>query len=148
MALPLESVLFALLILVFNVLDSVTTRLCFRQYPDKELKGEANPIMRWLMLKNQWLSDAVKQVVVIGVVVVLVLARDLFALRIVSVMLGLVVLNNTTTVVSRAVIKREVPSPIKRLRLLLHLPDNFSYPLALAVIFGLSMMIYGLVWGL
>ncbi len=43
---------FAILTLVFNVLDSVTTELCFRQYPDKQLKGEGNPFMRGLIYRK------------------------------------------------------------------------------------------------
>jgi len=56
MELTPEVILFALLVMVLNVMDSVTTNLCFKQYPDKELKGEGNPIMRWLMLKNKALK--------------------------------------------------------------------------------------------
>ncbi len=42
----IEGVLSGLVIIVLNVLDSATTNLAFRQYPDKELKGEGNPFIK------------------------------------------------------------------------------------------------------
>lgn len=64
-----ELLAIAILVMLLNVLDSVTTEIGFRQYPDKDLKGEANPTMRWLMLKNKWLAEIVKQSAVLALVI-------------------------------------------------------------------------------
>ena len=147
MGLTLEVILFALLVLVLNVMDSVTTSLCFRQYPDKELKGEGNPIMRWLMLKNKALSEVFKQGFILGFVVWWLLGNQLETLRLATIMFGLVVLNNSYIVVSRAIVKRETVTPLKKIRMLFHVPDKYSYMLALTIILWISIMIYWLVWG-
>lgn len=146
MGLNHEMWLVALLVLVLNVMDSVTTSLCFKQYPDKELKGEANPIMRWLMLKNKVLAEVLKQGFVLGFIVWCLFGHELSTLRMATVMLGLVVLNNTYVLVSRVITKRAVASPIKSLRMLLHIPDKYTYLVALAVIFLVGIAIYNLLW--
>lgn len=147
MALPFELVLVALLVLVLNVLDSVSTQLCFTQYPDKELKGEGNPFMRKLMLKRQWLAEAIKHVVALGIVAWLVLAHDLATMRLLATMLGLVVLNNTFIVVSRAITKRKVATPIARLIAFLRVPEKYGYAVAIVTIWLLAMGICQLAWG-
>ncbi len=141
-----EVILFAVLSVTFNVLDSITTSLCFRQYPDKELKAEGNPLMRYLMLKSSVMAAIVKHALIIGLVVWYVAIQDIMALRIVAVALGIVVVNNSVVFVSRAVTKRKVVTPIGATRTLLHVPDKYSYPLFLILMFGLVAGIYQLVW--
>jgi hypothetical protein len=129
-------------------LDSVTTELCFKQYPDKELKGEGNPFMRRLMLKNRMLAEIVKQVAIVGIVIYLLWENNLFGLRLSAIAFGLVVLNNSTLVISRAVTKRKVISPIKRLVALLHMREKFAYLVVVNIILLLTLAIHELVWGL
>jgi len=147
MGLTTEVILFALLVLVLNVMDSVTTSLCFKQYPDKELKGEGNPIMRWVMLKSRVLAEVFKHGFVLGLVIWWLLGNQLETLRFATIMFGMVVLNNTYILVSRAVTKWKVVSPTKRLIAFLHLPSKYSYVVVLVVIFLLSGVIYRLAWG-
>lgn len=142
-----EILVVALLVLTLNILDSVTTHLAFKQYPDKELKDEANPFMKWLMRKNGTLAEVVKQFGILALVLWCSLEGDLFSLRFLSLGLGLVVLNNTTIVVSRAITKRKVRSPIKLLTGCLHIPEKYSYVLALAIILPLAFAIDYFVWG-
>jgi hypothetical protein len=148
MNLTLEIISFAVAVLVLNVLDSVTTELCFKQYPDKELKGEGNPFMRRLMLKNRVLAEVVKQAAIIGIVIYFLWKCDLTGLRLMTIAFGIVVLNNAFIVISRAVTKRKVISPIKRLVALLHMREKFAYLVVVNIILLLTLAIHELVWGL
>lgn len=142
------NILLALVVITFNVLDSVTTNLCFKQYPDKELKSEANPFMRRLMLKNRALAEVVKQVFVTAIVIYYVVANHTEPLKFLSIMFGLVVLNNSYIYLSRKITKRKVVSPLERLRQFIHLPNSLSYALVMILIFGLSIIIYSFIGGL
>lgn len=144
----IEIVAFALAVLVLNVMDSVTTNLGFRQYPDRELRGEANPAMRWLMLKSKVVAEVLKQGFVIGAVSLILVQDDaLFWLRYVAVMLGLVVLNNTYVFVSRAITKRKVISPLKALEEFLHIPDKYVYAVTVVILLFMTTAICWLLWG-
>lgn len=143
----ITAILIGIVVMVLNVLDSVTTHIAFKQYPDETLHGEGNPIMRALMLKNKWLSEMVKQGVVLAIVIYSVMTIDIGALRLFSIILGLVVVNNSWVVASRAIAKRKVFSPFERLRLFLHFPDNkYYYIVAVAILIGLSYLINYIVW--
>ena len=147
MGLTLEVILFALLVLVLNVMDSVTTELCFRQYPDKSLKGEGNPVMRWLMLKSRTLAEICKQGFVFGIVAYFVYNYELVSLRYALIMFSLVVLNNSYVFLSRALLKRKVETPFHRLIAFLHIPDRFGYLSIIFIIVLLTRSIYYLIWG-
>ncbi len=146
MQLTLDVILIALAALLFNVLDSVTTKLALSQYPDKELKGEGNPLMRRLMLKSGLLAEVLKQVGVLALVLWCLTSNDIQPLRFFAIMLGLVVLNNTYVVVSRAIAKRKVITPIEKLRRILHLPDKYTFIMAIVIISVLATIIDGLLW--
>jgi len=143
----LNVIVVACVVLTLNVLDSVTTALCFKQYPDKELKGESNPLMRVLMLKSRVLAEVVKQGVVLAVVIYLVVNNDIVILRLACIMLGLVVMNNTYVVVSRAITKRRTVAPFKKLINLLRIPDKYAYVIILVILVGLAWIINVVVWG-
>lgn len=136
----------AVTVLLLNVLDSFTTHLAFKQYPDKELRGEGNPVLRWLMLRNKWLAETVKQGVVLAVVVALLLANDIVTMRLAAILLGFVVLNNTYVIVSRAVTRRKVRSPLRLLQEAFHMPDAFTFYVGCAVIVVLAYSINYVVW--
>ena len=89
LSMDINVIVVACVVLTLNVLDSVTTALCIRQYPDKDLKGEANPIMRMLMLKSRVLAEIVKQGIVLALVIYLVVDSDIGTLRFAGIMLGL-----------------------------------------------------------
>ena len=147
MNIQIEYVLIGLLVMVLNVLDSVTTNLAFRQYPDKELKGEANPFMRKLMLKSSVLAEVFKHGFVLIVVIWAVLSGELATMRVMALILCLVVANNTFVVVSRAITKRKVITPIEKLRRFLHMPDKYTYAMVIGLIGGLAMIINGVLGG-
>jgi len=142
-----ELIAFAIVVMVLNVLDSYTTHLGFKQYPEKDLKSEANPFMRRLMLKNRWLAEVSKQVIILAMCVFLVITNGIASIRLLALLLGLVVLNNTFIVVSRAITKRKVISPAKRLLGLLRIPDKYAYVVILLVIINLALLINKVVWG-
>ncbi len=141
-----EIILFALVVLTLNVLDSVTTHLAFRQYPDKDLKAEGNPIMRWVMLKSRVLAEVFKHGGVLAFCIYLVTVNDINSLRLATLILGLAVINNTFIVVSRAITKRKVVTPFERLRRILHFPDKYTYAMTIVVLVGLALTIYVVVW--
>lgn len=146
MELNLEMGLVALLVLVLNILDSVTTHIACNQYVDGELKCEGNPFMRKLMLRSGLLAEVVKHGGILALVGWFVVSGNLMSLRYAMVMLGLVVANNAFVVVSRAITKRKVVSPSKRLISLLHVPEKYGYAVVMAAICLLAMGIYELAW--
>ena len=141
-----EIIIMAITAIILNVLDSATTALCFRQYPDKELKGEGNPIMRWLMLKNKALAEIFKHGIILAIVIYLVISPDINVLRFLIIMLGIVVLNNSYILISRAITKRKTTGPFKYLCRLLHVPGRFSYPLVFITIVGAALIINQFIW--
>jgi len=145
--LDIEIIIFAILVLTLNVLDSVTTHLAFKQYPDKELKSEANPFMRKLMLKNRVLAEVLKQGFVLAVCVFLIIMNDIASIRFTVSLLGLVVLNNTFVIVSRAITKRRVIAPLEKIRKTLQVPEKYSYVMVLVILITLAFTINGVVWG-
>lgn len=124
MNLSFEILLVASLVLVFNILDSVTTALCFKQYPDKELKAESNPFMRKLMLKNGLLAEVVKQGTILVVLAFLLLLNDIFVIRVLAIAFALVVLSNSCIFLARVIKKREVSTPYRLLQKALHIADE------------------------
>jgi len=136
-----ELLIVAILVMVLNVLDSTTTYLGFKQYPDKELKGETNPFMRVLMLKSKWLAEVVKQGGVLAIVIVLFLDNEIYSMRLVGLVLGLVVLNNAYVIISRAVMRRKVISPGRGLQELCHMSGNITYFVMMTIIICLALLI-------
>ncbi len=147
MELTLEMISMGLVVMTLNVLDSITTSLCLTQYPDKELRGEGNPIQRSLMLKSKVLAEVVKHGVCFICVVYSVALSSLSLLTFLSLTLGLTVLNNTFVVVSRAITKRKIISPIMKLMTLLRLPKKYSYVIAMVIITSLSLFICYIIFG-
>ncbi len=137
----LTAVLMGITVMVLNVLDSVTTALAFKQYPDKALKGEGNPFMRRLMLKNRLLAEVIKQGAVLAVVIFGIVFNQVIGLRQLSILLGLVVINNSWIVISRAVTKRKVLGPSRMLQRALHIPNKYLYIVVVVVLGGLAYLI-------
>lgn len=142
-----ELLVVAILVMVLNVLDSTTTYLGFKQYPEKDLGSEANPFMRRLMLKSKWLAEIVKQGGVLAIVIVLFIHIDIYSMRLVGLLLGIVVLNNAYIIISRAIMRRKVISPTKALQKKYHIPDSIIYYVMVTIIIILAYTINGLVWG-
>jgi len=145
-SLELTTVLIGTIVLVLNVLDSVTTAIGLKQYPDKTLSGEGNPIMRFLMLRSRVLAEILKHGVVLIIVISGIVLNEIESLRIVSIMLGLVVINNSWIVISRGVTGRKVISPLRKLQKVLHIPDWGLYIITMGIVLGLAYLINMLVW--
>jgi hypothetical protein len=83
-------------------------------------------MMRALMLKSKSLAEVVKQGVVLALVILSVISIvQIEALKIFSILLGLVVINNSWVVASRAIAKRKVMTPFERSRVFLHFPEKY-----------------------
>jgi len=140
--LELTTILAGGVVLVLNVLDSITTTIGLKQYPTRTLEGELNPFMRILMRRNKILAEVLKQVVVLTIVVWNIVEGRVEGLIFLGIMLGLVVVNNSWIIMSRAVIRRKVISPIRELQSVLHLPNWCLYPLVMVILVGLTYLIY------
>lgn len=129
--------------LIMNVMDSVTTNLCLKQYPSPILKVETNPFMRRLMLKNRVLAEVVKQ---LGAVAIIIIYRnDIQAIKFMCIMLTLVVANNSFIVISRYITKRKVQSPLAALQNVIPYPEALTYPIAVGIIGVVSFSILKLI---
>lgn len=142
----LEIILTTLAVVVLNILDSVTTNIGFKQYPDKELKSEANPWMRYLMLKNKFLAEATKQGVGLIIAGACLYHRDLLPAKYCTILLGLVVVNNSSLILSRLIVKRKINSPFLTLVRRIRLPDKSAFFIFIAFAIGLAYLITNLVW--
>lgn len=143
---PFEIILIATTVVLLNVLDSTTTHLCFKQYPDKELKGEGNPFIRRLMLKSKVLALVAKQGVILAIIIYCLVVNDMETLRYFVIIFGIVVLNNSYVLISRAIVKHKTTPPFKQLCKLLHIPDNISYPLLIIILLGIAHAINLFIW--
>jgi len=142
-----EIIIVAGVVLVLNVLDSVTTALCVKQYPDKDLKGEANPFMRMLMLKSKVLAEVMKHGICLVIVIALVARfNDIQTLRLVALLLGLVVVNNLWILVSRAITKRKVASPMKMFFKVVKMPEKYHYIVVVLILLGIAYSVNAVVW--
>ena len=142
----IELILTGFIVMLLNVLDSVSTSLAFKQYPDKKLEGEGNPFMRGLMLKSRNLAELVKQGGVLIIVALLVMLIEIEALRLIGILLGIVVLNNSFVIVSRAIVGYQLQTPFAAMEKALHIPESISYFVAVVIIIGLARLISVVVW--
>lgn len=132
-------IVWSIIVIIFNIMDSVTTELAFRQYPDSTLRSEGNPLMRILMLKNRFISEVVKQIGVLSLVIWLFNLKDINSIRFVAICFAIVVMNNSFIVISRSICKRKVISPMGKLQSMYHIPNIFIYPVAMFIIFVLGI---------
>ena len=143
---PFEIILIASIVIFLNVMDSVTTEIGFRQYPDKELKSESNPLMRRLMLKSRLWSEIVKHCVIPIAIGVCIFYRDLFTLKCFFIILSLVVINNSYIIASRHITKRKIRSPFLMFIKRIHLPDKAVFPTFLIIALGIAYLIVNFIW--
>ena len=141
----LELIILGATIIILNVLDSVTTHIAFRQYPDKKLRAESNPFMRKIMVKSPLKASLIKHTAVLFIVIYLIICSDWLMLRVIGSILGLVVLNNSYIVIRRAIAKRKTTTPMKLLLHKLHIPKKFTrkYGYVLIVFIILSIALLG-----
>jgi ABC-type phosphate/phosphonate transport system permease subunit len=129
------------ILIIFNILDSVTTHIALYKLPDDLKAKESNPLMAKLFIRNYKVAQIIKHVLVSAGVVYFIISKDLYSLEVIATMLGLVVLNNIYILVGRKLTGRRIDSPIRRLQRLLRVPDKLYYVVVVIVIFGLSLLI-------
>ncbi len=128
----------AAILIVFNVLDSVTTHIALYKLPGDLKAKESNPLMAKLFIKNYKVAQAIKHTVVSAAVAYFIISKDLHPLEIMATMLGLVVLSNTYILIGRKITGKRIDSPIRRLQRHLHVPDKLYYVLVVIIIFALT----------
>lgn len=129
------------ILIIFNILDSVTTHIALYKLPDDLRAKESNPFMAKLFIKNYKVAQAIKHALISAAAVYFIMSDDLYSLEVGATMLGLVVLSNTYIVIGRKITGKRIDSPIRRLQRLLHVPDKLYYVLVAIIIFGLSILI-------
>ncbi len=146
MHLSLEMILLALIIIIFNILDIITTNLYFKYYPDKTLKDEGNSLMRRLMVKNYKVADAVKIIGILCIIIYSLVTNNVNILRITTVLLGLIVLNNTYILLYSAITKQKKVHLGENLRKILRIPEKYTQLMIIVIMLGLSFGIFVLIW--
>lgn len=137
-------VAWAVIAVLFNVLDSVTTHIALNRLPETVRAKEANFIMRGLMEKHPLVADVVKQVGVLALIFYFASNIDnggTTTVAFFAIAFGLVVCSNTYTIIARLILKRKVDSPIMALPKLLHLPDKIDYLFIVAEMLFLTWLI-------
>lgn len=139
--------LVAAIVIIFNVLDSITTHLALYKVPDHLRAEESNPIMAKLFTKNYKVAQLIKHTSISAVVAYFIISDNLYLLEIVAVMVGLVVMNNMYVLLGTKLTGRDIELPIERLQRLFHVPDRFynvlAYGLVTITVFSLSFLIVG-----
>ena len=133
----------AAILIIFNILDSITTHIVLYKLPDHLRARESNPLMAKLFAKNYTLAHIIKHTMVFAGAIYLVISKDLYLLELIATMLGFVVLNNTYILIGRIIMGKRIDSPIRRLQKLLHIPDKLYYVLVALIITALSIFIVG-----
>lgn len=130
----------AVLVIVLNVLDSVTTEIGLHRLPTHLRGREVNPFMERLMKKSEILAKVFKQVLILGFVAYWVVIGEDFGLKLFVIILSLVVLNNSYTLIGRLLTKKKIEAPVRKLQRVLNLPDRFIYPVVILIFFGLAFL--------
>ena len=141
----LECLLLGGAIIMFNVLDSVTTELGFR-LPEHLRTEESNPFVKIFLKDHPIYAHTVKQVAIIAIVAFLILVGDMRIILMSAVMLGLVVANNTYLWLGRKITKRKIPTPFYCACKACHIPDNCMYfvwvALTLLIAFPIAYLLF------
>jgi len=142
-------ILFGVLIVVLNVLDSVSTRLCF-SLPEG-LKGrESNPIMASLMEGDYLIAELVKHFGLLLMVTYWVYRQDVEVLLAVTSVFGLVVLNNSFIYATRRIVKKKISTPFgifSKVCKICRMPNWVEYIVVIAVIFGVARWVSSMILG-
>ena len=131
----------AALLIVLNVLDSVSTHIGLYKLP-KELRGrEGNPLMAKLMAGVPKIAEVLKHGSGVAIVVYCLYHDYIFGLVVSVFILGFAVLNNTYLIVRKRRTKRQHTSPFILLARRLRVPSWLHYPFTMLIIVGPSLLI-------
>lgn len=136
----IDLILLGVVVILLNVLDSVTTVLVDR-LPKYLRAEESNPFAKRWLEKNPKSAHAFKQVSVIGIVVLMIVLGDMRIMMMVVVMLGLVVINNTYIWLGRKITKRKIHTPFQKACVACHVPKNCRYFVWVAVTLPVALAI-------
>lgn len=139
--------LVATIVIIFNVLDSITTHIALYKSPDHVRAEESNPLLSKLFTKNYKVAQIIKHISISAVVAYFIITRNLYLLELAAVIVGLVVMNNVYVLVGTRLTGKNIDLPMVALQRLLHVPDRFynvlAYTFITIVIFSLSIFIIG-----
>jgi len=134
----LKYIVLGLFVLLFNVLDSVSTHIGLHKLPEKLRASESNPLMAGLMAHDNLLSEIVKHLFVFLLVVYFVYSKNAFILLALAIVLGIVVLSNTYTIVGRIITKRKIITPFGYLLRILKIPKSLDFFIFVIVFLGFA----------
>lgn len=130
-----------IIIMCLSGLDSFSTYLALHRLPDDLKAHESNTLMLKLMNKNSILADVVKQLVTLGLVLVMYFSENLYGLELITVLLALVVASNFYTYFGRVITHKKISSPLYHLYLLTHLPEKAFFWVMMPVLVLVAVMI-------
>ena len=122
----IDLILVGVVVILLNVLDSVTTELGFR-LPKHLRSKESNPFAKGWLEKSPKSAHIFKQVAVIAIVAFLIVFGDMRIMVMLAVMLGLVVANNSYIWIGRKITKRKMHTPFHKACKACHIPENCMY---------------------
>lgn len=135
----LQYILLGLLGVFFNVMDTITTEIGLHKLPDDIKVEEGNPIAVWGMKKNNLIFEILKQVYVVGVIGYYIYKHNIFGLIVVASLFGLVVLNNSVTLILRNKTRKRIPAPFHIMVTVLRIPKKLAFIFIVLVLFAVSI---------
>ncbi len=147
MPISMDYIFWGSLVVVLNVLDSVTTRIGLYGLPVELRAKETNPFMGWVIGKSHLLADIIKQVFVLGLVALYAYWQNLPTLILFAVLLSMIVVGNIYLLVARLVTKRKVNSPLFYLFRLCRIPQQWDYLFVIVIYLPLGMWIMSFITG-
>lgn len=125
-------------VILFNVLDSVTTELGFR-LPEHLRAKEGNPMARPWLEKYPKGFHTFKQLAVVICVVILVALGAIQNLVILAILLGLVVINNSYILIGRKVTNRKIHTPFYKACKTCHIPEKWQFGVWLLLVGAIAI---------
>ena len=133
-------VLFGVLAITFNILDSVSTHYCLKL--PKEIGGkEGNPIMASLMNGDKLIAEIVKHLGLTMMVFWYFYIQDVEKLIWISLVFGIIVLNNTYIYATRKIFKKKIAAPFYGLQKLFKyfkIPEWIQYIIVVGTVIGVA----------
>lgn len=122
-----SSILLGLVLIVLNVLDSVTTEIGLNHMPLELRPEESNPWIRGMIKNDNLLSHIIKQTFVVLVALFLIYKQNQLVLLMAVLMFGVVVFENAWIIIIRLLAKKKYGSPLHYLFRLCRVPKRFDY---------------------
>jgi hypothetical protein len=145
----LAYIIWSLVLVVGNVLDSVSTHLALNKLPENLRATESNPIMNGFFKRHKViLATVIKHAVILGIILYYSLVTPLlYSVQLCAILIWLVVFNNLYILFGRLLTKRKIKSPMHKLISLIHIPEKFHFAVIIVVLMGLSLGIMWLIYG-